>query len=75
MARLPRLTGKQVLAALQRGGWYVVDIEGSHHQLRHPDRPGRVTVTVHGAKTLHPKTLTSILKQANMTVDELTVLL
>jgi predicted RNA binding protein YcfA (HicA-like mRNA interferase family) len=57
----------EVLAALERGGWTIVRSTGSHPQLRHPERPGRVTLAVHGNETLHPKTLRSILNQANMT--------
>ena len=42
MSRLPRLRGKQVLAALRRAGFDVIRVRGSHHLLRHPD--GRTTV-------------------------------
>ena len=73
--RIPRVSSKDVLAALKRGGWYVEDIEGSHHHLRHPDRPGRADVPIHGTTPLHSKTLRSILRQANMTLDELRMLL
>ena len=75
MPRLPRVTGNEILAALKRGGWYVHNVEGSHHQLRHPDRPGKVTVPVHGNRTLDPWVLKKALNQANMTVDELRDLL
>lgn len=73
--RMPRVSGKSVLAALRRDGWSVVDIDGSHHQLEHPDHPGRVTVPVHGNSILNLKTLRSILRQANMTTDNLRALL
>ena len=75
MPRMPRVTGGEVLAALKRGGWYVHDIEGSHNQLRHPDRSGKVTVPVHGNRTFDPWLLNKILRQANMTVDEFRALL
>ena len=38
--RLPACTGLDVLRALERGGFYVNHVKGSHHSLRHPDRPG-----------------------------------
>lgn len=75
MPRMPRVTGGEVVAALTRGGWYVDNVRGSHHHLLHPDRPGKVTVPVHAGDVLHPKTLKSILTQANMTADELRGLL
>ena len=75
MPPMPRGTGGEVLAALERGGWYVHRETGSHHRLRHPDRAGLDTVPVHAGDTLHQKTLKSILLQANMTVDDLRALL
>jgi predicted RNA binding protein YcfA (HicA-like mRNA interferase family) len=34
--RLPSLRGRTVIAALERGGFYVHHSKGSHHVLRHP---------------------------------------
>jgi predicted RNA binding protein YcfA (HicA-like mRNA interferase family) len=73
--RALRVSGKRVVAALKRGGWDVVNIRGSHHHLRHPTRGGLVTVPVHGTTILEPKTLASILEQADLTDDELRELL
>jgi predicted RNase H-like HicB family nuclease len=36
MTRLPRLTGRRVIAALKKAGLEVVRIKGSHHDLTHP---------------------------------------
>lgn len=33
-----------VLKALLSDGWYISTIKGSHRQLRHPDKPGKVTL-------------------------------
>ena len=75
MPRLPRLTGSEVVRALRRAGWEQVRQEGSHVQLRHPARGGRVTVPVHAGETIGPRLLSSILAQAGMTADELRALL
>jgi len=37
MAKLVRLTGQQVIAALKRAGFEVLRIKGSHHFLSHKD--------------------------------------
>jgi predicted RNA binding protein YcfA (HicA-like mRNA interferase family) len=37
---------------------------GSHRQLKHSTKSGRVTVSGHPADDIHPKTLKSILTQA-----------
>jgi predicted RNA binding protein YcfA (HicA-like mRNA interferase family) len=66
---LPALRPVKVLKALQRGGFYVHHIKGSHHFLKHPDRPDlRVTVPVH-SDDLKRKTLASIIDQAGLSVE------
>ena len=42
MTRLPRVTGREVIAALRKAGFQVARIKGSHHFLRHPDGRGTV---------------------------------
>ncbi len=71
MTRLPRITGKDVLKGLQRAGFSVVRTHGSHHYLYHRDRDVLVTVPIHAGRTLAPKTLLSILKQAGLTAEQL----
>ena len=68
--RLPRLTARQVIGALERGGWTQVRSAGSHRHFRHPDRPGLVTVPDHASETIYPVILKSILRQAGLTADE-----
>lgn len=50
---------------LEDDGWYVVDVKGSHHQLKHNEKKGRVTLP-HPKKDLPIKTVKSILKQAGL---------
>jgi predicted RNA binding protein YcfA (HicA-like mRNA interferase family) len=53
MPRLPRLRGRELIAALKRAGFGVLRIKGSHHFLQHSD--GRRTVVpVHAGETLGP---------------------
>jgi len=70
MPRMPRVPAREVVNALERAGWYVHNVSGSHHQLLHPERPGKVTVPVHGNRILQPWLLKKVLNQATMTVDE-----
>lgn len=57
---------REVLSWLSRDGWVVVRIKGSHRQLRHPTKPGLVTVAGHANDDLAPGTLRSILRQADL---------
>jgi predicted RNA binding protein YcfA (HicA-like mRNA interferase family) len=74
MTRLPRPTGKQVIAALGKVGFEVARVRGSHHFLRHAD--GRaIVVPVHAGETIGPGLMTKILRATELTVDEFSVLL
>jgi predicted RNA binding protein YcfA (HicA-like mRNA interferase family) len=69
--RAPRLTAAELLRALRRDGWYEHHATGSHVQLKHATKSGRVTVPRHASVVLKPKTLLAILDQAGLTVDRL----
>ena len=56
---------KELLQLLKKDGWVEKSHKGSHLQLMHPSKPGKVTVPVHGGDV--PKgTLSSIMKQAGL---------
>jgi predicted RNA binding protein YcfA (HicA-like mRNA interferase family) len=60
--------------ALQRVGFDVVRISGSHHFVRHTD--GRATsVPVHGTRDVPTGTLVRILKDVRVSGDDLRALL
>lgn len=69
---LSQLSGKRIIAALERAGFEHVSTKGSHTKLRHPD--GRkVIVPLHRA--VARGTLSSILLQAGLTAGEFQQLL
>lgn len=59
------MKSRDVIKALEAKGWKVVQISGSHHQLKHPTIKGRVTVP-HPKKDVPIGTLKSIEKQAGV---------
>ena len=70
MSRLPATTARKTLAALQRAGFVVYRITGSHHHLVPAGKTFPVvTVPYHGGD-LKRATLRSIIRQAGMTEDE-----
>jgi predicted RNA binding protein YcfA (HicA-like mRNA interferase family) len=75
MPRLPRITGRELLRALQRDVWYELRVRGSHHRLGHPDRPQKLTVAVHAGDIVKSGTLLGILEDAGLTVERLIELL
>ncbi len=73
--KLPRITATELLRALRRAGWEITRQEGSHVQLRHPGKSGRVTVAYHPGATIKPHILKSVLEEAGLTVEGLRELL
>ena len=69
---LPRVSGADVVRALERAGFVFRSQRGSHRKLRHAD--GR-TVIVPMHRELAPGTLRSILRQAGLSVEQLRDLL
>lgn len=58
---------KDLIKLLERDGWYIVNKVGSHYQLKHLTKEGRVTIP-HPKKDLPIGTIKSILKQSQIEV-------
>ena len=58
-----------VLKLIEGDGWQLARTRGSHRQYKHPTKPGLVTVPGKPSDELHPKTSSSILKQAGLRND------
>ena len=54
----------EVIQRLQSDGWALRRVKGSHHQFKHPTKPGLVTVP-HPRAEIPLGTLRSIYKQAD----------
>ena len=74
MSRLPRIRGRELIAALGRAGFKIVRVKGSHHFLRHSD--GRQTVVpVHAGEIIGPGLMKDILKDVEIAPEGFTKLL
>ena len=72
--RLPAVSGRRVIKALEQAGFVVHHTTGSHAVLRHAtDRNRRVTVPTH-TKDLKPGTIRQIIKQSGLSVEEFNAL-
>ena len=74
MPKFPRLTARQIIVALEKAGFSLARQSGSHMIYKNAGGK-RTTVPFHGSKTLHPKVLKSILRDAEMSLQELEKLL
>lgn len=72
--QLPRVTAREIIRVLERRGFALSRSSGSHHIFKNAAGK-RITVPVHAGKTLHPKVLQNILRDAELTAEELKELL
>ena len=68
MSKLPCLSGRQVVLALQKAGFYVKRQHGSHIILRRENPFAQTVVPDH--KELDRGTLRAILRQCDLSIEE-----
>lgn len=74
MTTFPSITGKDLLLALKRAGFAPVRVKGSHHLLQRVD--GRSTVVpVHAGETIGPGLISKILRDCELSREQLQKLL
>ena len=74
MPKLPRVTADKIIKTLKKIGFEEVRQKGSHLRLKHPDNRV-VTIPVHTGKILGKGLLKKILRDADLSVEELLDLL
>ena len=67
--RLPRVSAAEAARVLEKTGFFLARQTGSHRIYKNAEGR-RVTVPYHSGKDLHPKILKSILRDADLTVEE-----
>ena len=75
MNKVPSLSFDQVVRGLQRDGWVVVRQKGSHIRLHKHTPAQTLKLTIPAHRPIKRSTLSHILKQARLTVDEFEELL
>jgi predicted RNA binding protein YcfA (HicA-like mRNA interferase family) len=75
MTKVPSLGYEKVIAGLKRDGWVVVRQKGSHIRLQKNTRREVLKLTVPAHRPIKRSTLSYILKQARLTVEEFQALL
>ena len=72
--KLPAIKPKQLIRALERNGWRLDRVRGSHYIMAHPDRDQMVPVPYHN-RDIKVGTLSGILSSTGISRDELRKLL
>ena len=75
MAKLPRLSGKEVIRVLSKAGFVSVRQRGSHVIMKKESSGEKVTLVVPNHKEIDIGTLLEIIRQSKLSREEFTNLL
>jgi len=75
VSRPPSLPYDRIINALQRVGWYVVRQRGSHIRLQKDVSDKTLKIAVPAHRPVRRSTLSHILKQADLSIDDFLKLL
>lgn len=64
------ISGKNLCAILEKKGWQLKNIKGSHHVYMKAGRKERISIPVHGNKDLKVGLLKAVMKIAEISEDE-----
>jgi len=65
------ISGKRLCKVLEKHGWELKRVRGSHHIYAQSGNPAILTVPVHGNRELRLGTLRRLLKEAGLTEEDL----
>jgi predicted RNA binding protein YcfA (HicA-like mRNA interferase family) len=63
---MKQVSGKDLIRTLERNGWRLMRIQGSHHIYGKEGEPLRISVPVHGSHPLKPGILKHFMKIAGL---------
>lgn len=62
---------REAIDTVEEDGWEQKSMKGSHRQFTHLRKPGKVTIPGHEGEDLRPGTWSRILRQAQITREQL----
>ena len=65
------ISGKQLCKIVEKNGWVLKHVKGSHHIFEKDGFDTTLSIPIHSNKDLKIGTLKALLKQANLTEDDL----
>ncbi len=68
---MKQISGKDFARILERHGWELKSIKGSHHVYMKPGNPARISVPIHGNRPLKIGLLKHLMRIADIHEDEL----
>ena len=68
---MKQVSGKELARAIQRKGWSLARVHGSHHIFVMGGRRERIVIPIHGNRPLKTGLLRSLMKIAGLTESDL----
>ncbi len=68
---MKQVSGRELARLVQRGGWTLARIHGSHHVFTMPGRRERIVIPMHGNQPLKKGLLRSLMKIAGLQESDL----
>ena len=65
------VSGRELARLVERHGWQLIRVQGSHHIYSKPGSVVRLSIPVHGSAPLKRGLLSHLLKLADLTADDL----
>ena len=66
---MKEISGKELCKILKQNGWELKTIKGSHHVFMKEGRKERISIPVHGNKSLKEGLLSAVLKLADINIE------
>ncbi|MCX6647529.1 MAG: type II toxin-antitoxin system HicA family toxin [bacterium] len=67
--QLPRVTARELITVLRKRGFLLIRSSGRHQVFRDP-KGNRAVIPVHSGKIMRLKTLSAILKDAEISIED-----
>ena len=68
---MKQVSGRELAQVIQRRGWTLVRVQGSHHVFTMAGRRERIVIPIHGNQPLKKGLLRSLMKIAGLKEDDL----
>ena len=65
------ISGKEFAKKIEKNGWQLLHVNGSHYIYGKPNNSARISVPIHSNQSLKPGLLRHFLKVANLTDNDL----
>ena len=70
MPKTPLITATEAIKAFTKAGFNSEHTRGSHHIMRNPNNKLKLSIPIHGSKTLGKGILLSLIQDAGLTKEE-----